>query len=316
MGAMFVLSVRTGRELQAFEMIKHSLKNLGETARDLIHKVHLNDTTYQIINNETKEVDLNGGVTESDRENQLKIEDLNTSINNRRLQLEAIEKYTDKEHMEAKARIKSEMNELQRKVTELRKGRKRVTSTLSGYLIVELSQDSHYLPDFLWHFFKNIPLVIDVLSRNPIPEYEIEQFMTIVEEEIEPEVEMTFEEEKEYEEMRSEAKELVHEINTQEVTEERKEEVLDKIDDLLFNVVEKAQSIIDNKPNNNYLNKIRAFIRRKRRMLSVPLSLLRSLYTEVELTDIGKFLNGRDFIRRLNKYLDVSSKSQAVVGWM
>lgn len=309
-----MLSVRTGRELQAFEMIKYSLRNLGETARQLIKMIHLNDTSYQVVNNESKEVDLDGKVTDNDRARQLQIENLNTSINNRRLQLEAIEKYTDKEHMEAKVRIKNEMNELQRKVTELRKGRKRVTSTLSGYLIVELSQNSLYLPDFLWHFFKNIPLVIDVLSRNPIPEYEIEQFMTIVEEEIEPEVEMTFEEEKEYQEMRSEVKELVHEINTQEVTEERKEEVLDKIDDLLFNVVEKAQSIIDNKPNNSYLNKIRAFIRRKRRVLSVPLSLLQSLYTEIELTDIGKLLNGRDFIRRLNNYLDMTPKSQAVVG--
>lgn len=311
---MFVLSVRTGRELQAFEMIKHSLRNLGETARQLIKTIHLNDTSYQVVNDESKEVDLDGKVTDNDRARQLQIENLNTSINNRRLQLEAIEKYFDKEHLEAKKQIRSEINELQKEVAKLRKGRKRVKSTLSGYIIVELSQNSHYLPDFLWHFFKNIPLVIDVLSRNPIPQHEVEQFMTIVEEEVEPEVELVFDEEKEYQEMRSEVNELVHEINTQEVTQERKEEVLDRIDNLLFSVVEKAQSIIDNKPNNNYLNKIRAFIRRKRRVLSIPLSLLQSLYNEVELKNIGKLLDGRDFIRRLNKCLDTFSGGQAVVG--
>jgi len=313
MGAMFVLSVRTGRELQAFEMIKHNLRNLGETARNLIHKVHLNDTSYQVVNGETKEVDLNGEVTESDRENQRKIDSLNTSINNRRLQLQAIEKYTDKEHMEAKARIRSEMNELQRKVTKLRKGRKRVKSIFSGYMIVELSQYSEYLPDYLWHFFKNIPLVIDVLDRYPIPQHEVEQFMTVVEEEVEPEVELVFDEEKEYEEMRSEAKELVHEINTQEVSEERKDEVLEKIDDLFFSVVEKVQQLIDDKPKNNLLNKIHAFIKRKRRVLSVPLSLLESLYTRSELLDLGRLLNGRDFINRLRKLLTSNQLDTVVV---
>lgn len=296
MGAVFAVQVRTGFETKAKEMLKHVFLNAGET---LVKGIYALETHTEIINKDTEEIETEARINEEDIATHLAKERYRSAITNRRMQLQAIERYNSPEYEETKKAYKAEINQLEKQVAKLRNTSKKIHSVLKGYLLIELKWDSEYLPNHLWHLIKSVPLVQNILSTTPIPQEEMEQFISNMEDILEPEVVVTFEKEKEVEEVKEITSELLYEANKESTTKEEQEQIFEQIDNLNLSVVEKAKQIIKDQPVNTLIKKIKAFVKRKREMVSMPLTLLEKIYTNKELKFIGNLVNGKDFLYRL-----------------
>lgn len=302
MGAVFAIQVRTGFEVKAKEMLKHVL--LQSNVQD-VKGIYALETYTEFINAETKSVDRDS-INEEDISNHLLKERYSSAITNKRLQLEAIDRYDSPEYRSIKKQYKKEINELQRKVSELRKRTKSIHSVMSGYLLIELKSSVTYLPDLLWSLIKSVPLVSKVLSMNPIPADEVKQFFYKLKDALVPDIEIQFGKELEYDEIDKIETKLLEKVNEKGTTKEEQERLFDQMDDYRLSVVEKIKSLLQKKkekPVNPFLQKINAFIRRKKEVVSMPLHYLENLYTHEELKFIGERINSKDFLNRLDRLI-------------
>lgn len=296
MGSVFAIQVRTGLETKAKEMLKHVLIKTNET---MVKAIYALETHTEFINGNSEVVNVNA-ITENDISEHLTKESYRSAISNKRKQLEAIERYDTPKYNEMKNLYEKEINILESKLTQLKSTTKSLHSVLSGYLLIELEQNSTYLPNRLWHLIKSVPLVSKILSTDPIPEEEMEQFISNLDEVLVPQVEISFEKEVDFEEVNKMQCKVLEEVNQKGISKEEEEALIDKIDNIKLSVVEKVKKIIESKPENPLFNKIKAFIKRKREVVSMPLRLLENLYTDNELQFIGKTINGKDFLYRLS----------------
>src|SRR5699024_4036364 len=151
---------------------------------------------------------------------------------------------------EYKVEAKKEINQLEKEVREIKKSSKSLKSVIRGYILIELTMDSIYLPDYLWSFIKELKMGIP--SKYSIPEYELEQFFNTLSDYLEPEVILSFEKEKTYEEVEAEQKELLTQLNNKEIDKDEKQEVENKLDELHVSVVDKINEFLVNQPVNNF----------------------------------------------------------------
>ena len=301
MGSVFAIQVKTGSEINAKEQLKKLFLREGEP---LLKGIYALETHTQIItkNTENNEVDFN--VDENDISTHLTKKKYNSVIGNLQKQYNKI-----KDHKKICSTIKeSYKNEISRLKSELKnvtRKSKRLHCVMSGYILIELKTNSEYMPNHIWHLINSSDLVQKILSTNPIPEEEVEFFFSNMAKITEPEVILTFDEELDYETLDDKVTELLTEANKTSSPNEfpKKEKILDDIDELLFNVVDKTRKIIKEKSNRfRFLNKIKAFVMRKKRCVSMPLSLYYALYNREERTKLNELLNGREFLKRLKQF--------------
>lgn len=307
MGAVFAVQVRTGFETKAKDMLKYVFTNHRV---DLVRGIFANETHTEFISDKTNNVSDEFIVTEEDIANHLQKERILSAINNRRQQLDIVNRYNDEEYESIKIAYRKEIRELEKQVQSIRGKSKAIHSVLSGYILIELELNSTYLPNELWHMIKSVPYVQSILSTDPIPEDEINRFFDRIGEITEPEVNITFEKEKTYDEIKKEQEELLIEINKENSNVNETEKLEEELDNLHLNIVDKVVSYINNKPVNDYLSKIKAFIKRNRKTVTMPKSIFCELYGEDERTRISRFLSSKDFIDRFNKLI---GKSDGVV---
>ncbi|RKJ17219.1 hypothetical protein D7X33_46935, partial [Butyricicoccus sp. 1XD8-22] len=216
---------------------------LSET---LVKSIYALETHTEFIREDSKGVDTAATVSEEDITEHLTKERYRSCITNRRLQLQVIERYNSPEYEDIKREYKKEINELENKVAKLKGATKSIHSVMSGYLLIELKNKATYLPDYLWHLIKSVPLVSKILSTTPIPEEEMNYFVSNLDEVLVPETEINFGKELNFEEIEETQSEILEEVNKKGTSKEKQEALLNKIDDMKLSVVDKAREIIEN----------------------------------------------------------------------
>lgn len=304
MGSVFAVQVRTGYETKTKELLKYALKRANDV---MIKGVYALETYTEFIKKDTESFS-SGHVNSEDLDSHLKKEHYSTSINNQRLQLEAIERYNSPDYEKIKQDYRNDINQLQREATKIRKKSKTLHSVLRGYILIELEQNSRYLPNHLWQLVNDVPTVHRILSTDPIPEEEIDFFFDRLVETMKPEVEIEFGKELNYEEVHEYQSEMLKKVNKKGTSREEQVELLDKIDEFKLSVVQKTREFLENKPVNPFFSKIKAFFKRKKEVVIMPLHYLEILYTPEELNFIGQTIKSKDFLQRLN-YLDNKRES-------
>lgn len=307
MGSMFAIQVRTGSETKAKEMLKYVLESANY---DLVKGIYANETHTKVISaNEEESLSLNDfEIVEEDIYSHLKKQSIRNAITNKRQQLEAIGRYTGSDYQKLKRYYQEKINELENQLKEVKSNSKEVASVLSGYILLELKWNSLYLPDELYHLIKKVPLVQSVLSFNPIPEEEVEYFFNNM---LEEKIEIIFDEELSYEEIKEKQKEILIMLNDKKNADLQAKEVLEEcLDNLHINVVKKVKTLLNKKENqpNPLLSKVRAFVSRGRRRISMPLKLFKLLLSDREIS-LQKFrLSEKEFIDRFNRLLRTESE--------
>lgn len=288
MGSVFAMQVRTGYEIKAKEMLKHVLLKTNDTSVKKIYA--LERKTF--LDPATVDSDV---ISNEDISNYLVKEQLNSSIANKRLQLGTIARYENDEFNTLKNNYKKEINQMQKDVSSLRKKTK-IYSVLHGYILIELKSTVKYLPDFLLNIIKGVPLILKVLSVNPIPTDEINKFFEKIKDVLVPHTEIKIDNEIETE--------IRNKIKSKEMTPKEKVKQIIELEERRLSIVEKMKSILQNKkdkPTTSILQKINLFIKRKRATVSMPSNLLKQLYTNDELKFISERITSKDFLFRLER---------------
>src|SRR5690625_263854 len=295
MGAVFAIQVPSGKEILAKESIKQHIAMKNEKQ---IKSIYSLETYTEIVSEETSGIN-DFSITEHDIAMHLTKERYRSSINNIRLQLESLDRYTSEEYEKIKTKYKREINGLKNEMHEYTKQSKAVHSVMKGYLLVELNQTDEFMPDDVYHFIKNTPNVVSVLSTISIPAEEMDYYISNLSKLVEPEVIISIDEEADVVEIEEQVSELLHEANQKEKTQKEQLEIFEEIDDLQLSVVEKTKQLIKEKPLNSLLSKVKAFIKRKTEMVSMPLSLFLDMYTRHEIENFGKEMKKKNLLNRL-----------------
>lgn len=308
MGTFYAVQVMTGQETKTKDMLKRVLTTNGITS---VKGIYANETHTQFVNNKSDSVTNGFEITEEDIFIYLKKDRMRSAITNRRLQLEVIENYYSPEIELLKKEYRKEISELEKKVRELSVEAKTIHSVLRGYILIEMTAESTILPAEIWHLIKNTPCVISILSRDPIPESEINHFFDNLSENLEPEVVLGFEKVKTYEEIEEEQIALLELLNKKDSKLSKSEVVSieNKLDNIHESVIDKVTSFLNNKPVDSILSKVKAFISRKQKMVSLPMALFNKIYAEAERSRIAKYIHEKDFIDRFDRLLQENNGS-------
>lgn len=306
--AFFAVQVRTGKELQAKEMINYLLKNEGCKESSLVKKIYALQqcTAYVCDDNNNKEIPKK--VNETDVYNKLVADSVVDRLGNLKKQYETLKNRTDKESTRNKNVIKEKISELENDVHKIKKQSKTIKSVIPGYIIIELNVDSDYLPDQLWHLINKCPLVQAIPNRYCIPPEEIKGMFE--ESVTETQIEIQFEEVLEYKETIKQQKELVHKANKTKDRQKEKE-YLKQADDLDKNIVSEVNKM--KKTSNAIIDKIKAFIKNKKQTVSMPVSLFHNIYKEYKGKKTLPRILPNDFIHRIKRLIKIRLKNPVVL---
>lgn len=300
MGSFFAVQVMTGKETRTKDLLKQSLfyKDM-----DLVKGIYANETHTEFVNHKTKSVNDDFLITEEDISLHLEKERMRSYITNRRLQLEAIEKYDSLECEVLKKEYRKEISQLEKQVREMKERSKAVHSVLNGYILIELSIDVLELPPELWHVIKNTPNVISILSSVPIPKHEVDRFFEQITSNAEPEIVVSFDKELSYDDCKEKQFELLDKLNAKDsnLTKSEIGKIENELDNVHENIVSKVNTVIDSKPVNHFVRKVRAYVKRKHKMVSLPKRIFNKLYGVAERSQIGNLICEKDFIKRFTK---------------
>lgn len=299
MGSVFAVQVETGFEIKAKEMLSHVFKKDKDS---LVKSIYALETHTELLK-ENQNRSINSELTEDDIQNHIKRKEIRAQITNKRRQLETISRYNTKKYKQIKAEYRKEINELEKKFKNIGCGKKKIKSVLSGYLLIELKVNSLKLPAYLWHMIKDVPLVRQILSLNPIPEHELEIFAKTLEEALEPKVEFALQSDPNEEEILATQSKLVKKLNHEKHTREQETTIINKIDSAKEKILEKVKSFLRSKKKENAssLNKIKLFTAKNQQIVNLPLSVFYILYPNKEVQFISGRVNSKDFLYRLKK---------------
>lgn len=298
MGSVFAVQVTTGLEIKAKEMLELVIQKANET---LIKGIYALETHTNIISKKTQGSEVEKGITQKELSDHLERQELRARITNKRRQLDSIERYNTDKYIQLKQEYRTRINELEARFNEIGKSSKKIHSVMSGYILIELTQNSTYLPNQLWHLINSVPIVNKILSVNPIPEEELEWFATCLEEALEPQVEVMLNTELEYEEEVEQESDILRQINNKETKKCEEVHLLDKLNEVKLSVVEKVRKLVEERKCNPFLDRVKCFVRRNTEIIIMPLHYLEKLYTEEELQFIGERISAKDFLKRLKR---------------
>lgn len=296
----FVVQVRSGAEIEVKEMLNTVLNRAGDS---MVKAIYAMETFTEIIRDDNTAVDLSE-LNTSDISEHLYVKRIQAGLNNLRIACDKLKEYKDANSLALLETYKDSIRELSKDLREVRKNTKKISSVISGYILVELNVDFYYFPDNLWHLVKSVPNVTGIPSKYNVPQEEIDAFFQQVD--ITPEVEMQFEEILSSEEFVEARNEILHEANKVVGTVEEKD-LLEKIDIIATKVVdsvnEMKNDIDSSNPIMRNVERCKAFIRRKRQTVVVPMDLFLALYNEIEIQNLIPAQSSFAFLKRFRSIL-------------
>ncbi|MFC5591711.1 transcription termination/antitermination NusG family protein [Sporosarcina soli] len=298
--AFFVIQVRTGAEIEAKEMLKNVLLRSGDL---MVKAIYAMETFTEIIREDNTSIDLSA-LNTGDITDHLYVKRIQAGLNNLRTAYDNLKVYKDVNSLALLDSYKESILNLAKELRGARKETKKISSVLSGYILIELNMNFHYFPDNLWHLVKSVPKVTGIPSKYNIPQEEVEVFFQQVD--VTPEVEMQFEELLMNEEVTVAKNELLHAANDVVGTPEEKEllEQLDTLDTPIVNSIEEIKnSVNSSNPLKRMVERCKAFVMKKRQTVVVPNALFLNLFPEIELQYPLPTPSTRDFLKRLNAIL-------------
>ncbi|MEK5069578.1 transcription termination/antitermination NusG family protein [Sporosarcina sp. FSL K6-1508] len=297
--AYFVIQVRTGAEIEVKEILKTVLLRSGDS---MVKAIYAMETYAEIIREDNTYVDLSPLDTE-DITDHLYVKRIQAGLNNLRTACDNLKVYKDAKSLALLDSYRDNIRELSKELRDARKGTKKISSVLTGYILVELNVDFYYFPDNLWHLVKSIPNVTGIPSKYNIPQEEVDAFFHQID--VTPEVEMEFEELLSDDEIIVVRNELLHEANTVVGTLEEIDflEEIDSLDTNLLDYIEDIKvAIVPTNPMKKVVDRCKAFIHRKRQKIVMPSTLFLNLYNEIEMQSLFLTPSTFDFIHRFKKF--------------
>lgn len=298
--AYFVIQVRTGAEIEAKEILKTVLHRSGDS---MVKAIYAMETFIEIIREDNTSVDLSA-LDKEDISDHLYVKRIQAGLNNLRTACDNLKVYKDAKSLSLLDSYRDNIRELSKELREARKGTKKISSVLSGYILVELNVDFYYFPDSLWHLVKSIPNVTGIPSKYNVPKEEVDAFFQQVD--ITPEVEMQFEELLSSEEVVEVRNEILHEANKVVGTSEEKV-LLKQIDIIATKVVESINEMKNDIDSTNpilsILERCKAFIRRKRQTVVMPRDIFLNLYNDIEVQSFFPAQSSFEFLKRFRSIL-------------
>ncbi|MFC3041626.1 transcription termination/antitermination NusG family protein [Virgibacillus xinjiangensis] len=289
--SFFAVQVRTGSEIAVKKMLGDLLKRSGD---DAVKAIYALETFTQT----GTEMDFNE-LTDTDISNHLFVQRIQASLSNLRVAYEEMKVSTGASDIMDEYR--RQIKHLTARLKNLRPSSKKIGSVLKGYILIELENNFHYLPNHLWHLIKSIPKVSGFPSKMNIPQEEVDAFFEEVE--MSPEVELQFNEILSYEEHLEEQNSLLERVNQSQDSEERK--LLDEsLEDMHTDVVEEVEDM--KQAPLPMMKRVRAFIKNKREMVRLPVALFRQLYRKGIGTGMpsATWKSPTDFLYRLRRWVD------------
>lgn len=299
--AYFVVQVRSGKEIEVKEMLKAVLLRTGES---MVKAIYAMETFTEVVRNEHDMIDLSALQTE-DISDHLYMKRIQAGLSNLRVACDNLKVYEDANSLNLLNSYKENIRELSTELREARKGTRKISSVLSGYILVELNVNFHYFPDNLWHLVKSIPNVAGIPSKYNIPQEEVDAFFTQVD--VTPEVEMQLDELLSNEEIHDMKKEMLHEANKVIGTEEEGEllESIDSLETTLSGSLNEMKATIEtSSPIRSLVERCKVFVRRKRQSVVMPSTLFKGIYNEIELHDLFPTTRADDFLHRLKDWIN------------
>ncbi|MFC2947559.1 transcription termination/antitermination NusG family protein [Virgibacillus sediminis] len=287
--SFFAVQVRTGSEIAVKKMLGDLLTRLGD---DAVKAIYALETFTQT----GKEMDISE-LTDTDISNHLFVQRIQASLSNLRVAYEEMKASTGASDIMDEYR--RQIKHLTARLKNLRPSSKKIGSVLKGYILIELENNFHYLPNHLWHLIKSIPKVSGFPSKMNIPQEEVDAFFEEVE--MSPEVELQFNEILSYEEHLEEQNILLERVNQSQDSEERKS-LDESLEDMHTDVVEEVKDI--KQAPLPMMKRIQAFIKNKREMVRLPVALFRQLYRK-EIgtgTHSATWKSPTDFLHRLRRW--------------
>lgn len=296
--AYFVIQVRTGAEIEVKEILKTVLLRSGDS---MVKAIYAMETYTEIIREDNTSFDLSPLDTE-DITDHLYVKRIQAGLNNLRTAFDNLKVYKDAKSLALLDSYRDNIRELSKELRDARKGTKKISSVLTGYILVELNVDFYYFPDNLWHLVKSIPNVTGIPSKYNIPQEEVDAFFHQID--VTPEVEMEFEELLSDDEIIVVRNELLHEANTVVGTFEEIDflEEIDSLDTNLLDSIEDIKvAIVPTNPMKKVVDRCKAFIQRKRQKIVMPSTLFLNLYNEIKMQSLFLTPSTIDFILRFKK---------------
>lgn len=299
MGSVFAVSVQSGKEILAKEML---LRKFVESNESLIKGIYALETHTKFIKlKENKEICKNSvRIDESDVSTHLQMERYRTAINSKESQLKALNRYQSQEHKDDKKRYRKEIKLLRKKMTELRKSSRNIHSVLKGYILIEFNLNSEYMPGHIYHLINETIYVNSVLSTMPIPHDEFNQFISNMDKLVEPEIVIELEKEKDVQKINNMISSLINEYNQKATNKDRKREIEEKIEELQFDTTKEIKKSISN--NSELKQKIKTFTRRGQKKVSMPFSTFEKMYNDKEIEEVShKGVDKEDLVTRVEQ---------------
>lgn len=298
--AYFVIQVRTGAEIEAKEMLKSVLLRSSDS---MVKAIYAMETFTEIIRMDNTSVDLSA-LNNEDISDHLYVKRIQAGLNNLRTACDNLKVYKDANSLALLGSYKDSIRELSKQLREARKESKKISSVISGYILVELNVNFHYFPDNLWHLVKSIPNVIGIPSKYNIPQEEVDAFFHQVDASLE--VELQFEELLSDEDIVEERNQLLYEANNVVGSPEEIEliERIDTLDTQFVDSVDDIKNTVDSSnPIKRILERLKVVVRRKRQTIVMPNAFYMNLYKEIELQSIFPVPSTDDFLRRLKSMI-------------
>jgi transcription antitermination factor NusG len=296
----FVVQVRSGTEIEVKDMLNNALNRVGDS---MVKAIYAMETFTEIIRDGNTAVDLSE-LNSEDISEHLYVKRIQAGLNNLRIACDKLKEYKDANSLALLETYKYNIRELSKDLREVRKNTKKISSVISGYILVELNVDFYYFPDNLWHLVKSVPNVTGIPSKYNVPQEEVDAFFQQVD--ITPEVEIQFEELLSSEESVEVRNEILHEANKVIGSDEEKV-LLEKIDIIATDVVESINEmksdINSSNPIKRNVERCKAYIRRKRQTVVMPLDIFLNLYNDIEVQTFFPAQSSFEFLKRFRSIL-------------
>src|SRR5690554_2159700 len=171
MGAFFAIQVQTGQEIQVKDMMEKVLSRFCWKEEPIIKSIYASETYTETIKSDKINFDsIEMSLNKDDTEKYIHYRKLQSHVNNLKIAYDAL----GTKDSELKKSYKESIRNINAEIRKMRKqGIKKMKSVMDGYILIELVPNSHYLPDLLWHAIKQIPKVINILSKWSIPQEEV-----------------------------------------------------------------------------------------------------------------------------------------------
>lgn len=297
--AYFVIQVRSGKEIEAKEMLKSVLLRSGDS---MVKTIYAMETFTEIVRMDDASVDLSELKTE-DISDHLYVKRIQVGLSNLRTACNNLKEYKDANSLALLADYKDSIRELSKQLRAARNESKKISSVISGYILIELNVDFHYFPDNLWHLVKSLPNVAGIPSKHNIPQEEVDAFFHQVD--VTPEVELQFEELLSSDEIMAVKDELLHEA-TRVIGTTTECEFIENIELVESALVDSVADTIlktdSTGPIKSLLERCKVFVRRKRQTIIMPSTLYLSLYNEIEMQSFSLTAGTLDFLQRLKTW--------------